>query len=160
MRYCNKIKSHVNFYKNQIKSLNKTIHHILKDIDLILPQFLINRKEKRSVFASIITGFIGLAYEGIPSILHNRRHKALHKAVNVMEMKTNIQCNKRTHIEDTMVLYDSSSSSSSSVESALEPPAEAFLFLCTSVVTTPTDGKQKYGGWTYGDYNAETLENS
>ena len=98
LRYCNKIKPHVNFYKNEMKSLNETVHHILKnEIDLILPQFHMNRKEKSGIFTLIITGFIGLAYEGISSFLHTRRHKALHKAVKAMETKTNIQCNKLMH---------------------------------------------------------------
>ena len=91
LRYCNKIKSHVNFYKNQIKSPNETVHHTMKnETDLILLQFPMNRKDKRGIFTLIITGFIGLAYEGILSFLHHRRHKALHKAVKAMETKTNI----------------------------------------------------------------------
>ena len=57
------------------------------------------------MFTLIITGFIGLAYEGISSISHNIRHKVLHKAVKAMETKTNIQCNKLMHLEDTMVMY-------------------------------------------------------
>ena len=43
---------------------------------------------------SLITGFIGLAYEGISSFLHYKRQKALHKAVHTMENKVDIQCNK------------------------------------------------------------------
>ena len=53
----------------------------------------------------IISGFIGLAYEGISSFLHHRRHKALHRAVKVMKNKVDIQCNKLMHLEDTMVMY-------------------------------------------------------
>ena len=41
-------------------------------------------KKKRGIITSLITGFIGLAYEGISSFLHNRKHKALHKAVKAM----------------------------------------------------------------------------
>ena len=78
--YCRKIGPYVYFHKQQIRSLNETAHHILKNkVDLILPQFPA-RKEKRCIFTSLITGFIGLAYEGISSFLHNRRHKALHKS--------------------------------------------------------------------------------
>ena len=81
----------MNFYKTQIKPLNKTVHYILKnERDLIVLQFSMNRKENRGILTSIITGFIGLAYEGISSFLHNSRHKALHKAVKAMETKTNI----------------------------------------------------------------------
>ena len=83
--YCRKIRPHIYFYKQQIKSHKKTAHHILKkEVDLILPQFSMNRKEKRSIVTSLITGFIGLAYEGISSFFHNRRYKALHKAVRAM----------------------------------------------------------------------------
>ena len=53
----------------------------------------------------LITGFIGLANEGIASFLHNRRHKALHKAVVVMENKVNLQHNKLIHLEDSMIMY-------------------------------------------------------
>ena len=35
----------------------------------------------------------------------NKRHKALHKAVSVMDKKTNLQCNKIHHLEDTMIMY-------------------------------------------------------
>ena len=92
----------MSFCKNQIKSLNETVHHILKnEIDLILPQFPTNRKEKRSIFILIITGFIELVNEGISSLLHNRRHKA----VKAMKTKTNIQCNKLMHLENTMAMY-------------------------------------------------------
>ena len=41
--------------------------------------------------------------------------------------------------------------SSSSVKSGLEPQANAFLLLSMSVVTTSTDGRQKYGGWAFSD---------
>ena len=46
-----------------------------------------------------------MAYEGFSSFLHNRRHKALHCAVKAMESKTNIQCNKLVHLQDSMVMY-------------------------------------------------------
>ena len=39
----------------------------------------------------IISGFIGLAFKRISSFLHNRRHKALHKAVGAISSKTDIQ---------------------------------------------------------------------
>ena len=53
----------------------------------------------------LITGFIGLAFEGISSFLHNRRHKALPKAVVAMENKVNLQCNNHIHLEDFIVMY-------------------------------------------------------
>ena len=54
---------------------------------------------------SVASRVIGLAYEGISSFLHHRRHKALHKAVAVMDKKTDIQCNRIHHLEDTMIMY-------------------------------------------------------
>ena len=48
--YCRKIGLHIYFYKQQIKSLNETAHHILKnEVDLILPHFPTNRKEEEFV---------------------------------------------------------------------------------------------------------------
>ena len=73
------------------------------EISLIL--LYTERKEKRGIITSLISGFICLAYEGISSFLHNRRHNALHKAVEAMETKANIQHNKLMHLEDTMAIY-------------------------------------------------------
>ena len=49
----------------------------------------------------IISGFIGLAFKGISSFLHNKRHKALHKAVKAMSVTTDMQRNKLMHLENT-----------------------------------------------------------
>ena len=65
------------FYKMQINMCNRTAHHILRnEVDLILPKFSEGRKNKTN-FSTIISGFVGIAFEGISSFLHNRRHKAL-----------------------------------------------------------------------------------
>ena len=80
----------------QINACNKTACHTLKN-DLILPKFPEGRKSKRGIFSAIISGFAGLAFEGISSFLHNRRHKALHKVVCTMSAKTDIQRNKLVH---------------------------------------------------------------
>ena len=48
---------------------------------------------------------MGLAYEGVSSFLHHKRHKALNKAMTVMEKKTNLQKNQIHHLEDTMIMY-------------------------------------------------------
>ena len=53
----------------------------------------------------IISGFVGLAFEGISSFLHNTRHKALHKAVKAMSIQIDIQRNKLMHLENTLVMY-------------------------------------------------------
>ena len=102
--YCRKIKPYVDYYKQQIKSYNDTAHHILKNkINLILPQ--LPTKQKWGIITTLVSNFIGLAYEGISGFLHNKRHKALHKAVKDMDSKTTIQCNKVMHLEDSMVMY-------------------------------------------------------
>ena len=76
------------FYKMHINVHNKTAHHILKnEVGLILPKFPKGRKSKRGIFSTIIIGFVGLAFEGISSFLHNRRHKALHKAVQACHLQ-------------------------------------------------------------------------
>ena len=48
---------------------------------------------------------IGLAYEGISSFLHHKRHKALHKAVKVIETRADMQHNRVYHLEDTMIIF-------------------------------------------------------
>ena len=79
------------YFIEQISSYNCTAHNILtNEISLILPNFQKDRKGKRSIIASLIKGFIGLAYEGISSYLHYKGHKALHKAVAAMENKMNL----------------------------------------------------------------------
>ena len=95
----------VNIYKEKKDSFNHTVHNILKnEIGFILPKY-IEQKEKHGIITSLISGFIGLTYEGISSFLHCRRDKALVKAVRAMENKANKQHNKFMHLEDTMVMY-------------------------------------------------------
>ena len=53
----------------------------------------------------MVSSFIGLAYEGISSFLHKRRHKALQKAVKAMDSKASIQHNKFMQLENSMVMY-------------------------------------------------------
>ena len=90
----------------QIKAHNATAHHILKnDVDLILPKFYEGWKNKRGFFSAIITGFIELAFEGISSFLHYKRHNAIHKAVKAMSISTDMQRNKIMHLENTLVMY-------------------------------------------------------
>ena len=94
------------FYKIQIKVCNATPHHILKNgVDLILPKFHEGRKNKRGIFSAVITGFIGLAFKGISSFLHHKRHKALHKAVKAMSISTDTQRNKLMYLENTLIMY-------------------------------------------------------
>ena len=102
--YCNKIKPFVNYYNKLINSYNITAHNILeKEIKLLLPQ--VNRKQKHGIITTLVSSFIGLAYESISSFLQNKWNNALHKAVNAMNNKANIQCNKLMKLDDTMLMY-------------------------------------------------------
>ena len=55
-------------YKMQITSHSLTAHKILKnEIQLILPKFHTEHRNKRGIFGTIISGFLGLAFKGISS---------------------------------------------------------------------------------------------
>ena len=75
------------------------------EIALMLPPFNKHERQKRGIITTLITGFMGLAYERITSFLHHRRQKALQKAVNVMKYKVDIQHNRIFHLEDSMVTF-------------------------------------------------------
>ena len=77
----------------------------MKEISLVLPSFPKDRKEKRSIIASLVSSFISLAYEGVSSYLHNKRQKALHKSFMAKENKVNLQHNRIFHLEDSMAMY-------------------------------------------------------
>ena len=70
----------------------------MKEIPLILPTFKKNKREKRGIIATLVTGFIGLVYEGISSYLHNKRQKALQKAFDAMGRKLNLEIKSRFFI--------------------------------------------------------------
>ena len=52
----------------------------------------------------LVSSFIGLAYEGISSFLQ-KGNKTLHKAINAMNNKADMQCNKMMHLENSMLMY-------------------------------------------------------
>ena len=102
--YYNKIKPFVTYYNRLINSYSNTAHNILeKEIELLLPQ--VSKRQKCEIITTLLSGFIGLAYEGISSFLCRKRSNALHKAVNAMNNKANIQCNKLIKLDDTMLMY-------------------------------------------------------
>ena len=71
MTFCKKIEPFVLYYTKLIKSYNNTAHNILEnEINLMLPQ--IHRKQKCGIITTLVSNFIGLAYEGIPSFLHHK----------------------------------------------------------------------------------------
>ena len=52
-----------------------------------------------------MSSIIGLAFEGISSFLHHRRHEALTKEMNVMQEKADLECSRVYHLEDIMIMY-------------------------------------------------------
>ena len=94
------------FYKMQINACNATAHQILKnEVDLILPKFYTEHRNKRGILGAIILGFIGLAFEGISSFLHHKRHNDLQRAVKAMSISTDMQRNKLMHLENSLIMY-------------------------------------------------------
>ena len=109
IRHCRRIAPYVKFYKQQIDYYNWTAYNILQDeIGLILPNFNNNNRNKRcitTILGTIVSKVIGLAFEGISSFLHHKRHKALHKAVKQINERKDLKHNRIYHLEDTMVMY-------------------------------------------------------
>ena len=77
--YCKNIVPYMYLYKHQVEYYEKTVYDILeKDIGLILPKFE-NKKTNvhpkcqiRQIISALISGFIGLALEGISSFLQHK----------------------------------------------------------------------------------------
>ena len=111
MNYCMKITPYAQLYQRQIQYYNKTAYNTLaNDIGKILPKFPTDKRQKceailTTILGSVASKVIGLACEEISSFLHHKRHKALHKAVAVMNKRSNIQCNQIHHLEDSMIMY-------------------------------------------------------
>ena len=98
IRHCRRIVPYVKFYKQQIDYYNWTTYNILQnEIGLILPSFNNNNRKKRfltTILGTVASKIIDLAFEGISSFLHHKRHKALQKAVNVINSKAEIDHNR------------------------------------------------------------------
>ena len=58
-----------------------------------------------TILDTIASKVIGLVFEGISSFLHYKRHKALQKAVNGINSKSEIDHNRVYHLEDPMIMY-------------------------------------------------------
>ena len=101
--YCNKIKPFVSHYSKLIKSYNATVYNILtNEIRLLLPHI---SKQKCRLVSTLVSGFIGLAYEGISSFLQRKWEDALQKAMIAMNNEVNLQCNKLLKLDNTMLMY-------------------------------------------------------
>ena len=101
--YCNKIKPFVTYHSKLIKSYNNTVHDILENkIKPLLPK---RPRQKHGLVTTLVSGFIGLAYEGISSFLQRRQDNALKRAVLAMDNEINAQCNKLLKLDNTMLMY-------------------------------------------------------
>ena len=110
--YCKNIIPYMYLYKHQVEYYDKTVYDILeKDIGLILPRFEdreknVNQKcQKRQKISALISGFIGLAFEGISSFLQHKREKALQQPMHTMNKRVNIERNRVFHLQDSMIMY-------------------------------------------------------
>ena len=104
--YCAKLRPFMSLYKMQITAHNLTAHKILKnEVNLILPKFQTQRRNKRAIFGAIMSGFLELAFEGISSFLHQKRHRALQKTVKMMSITTDAQRNKLVHLKNSLIMY-------------------------------------------------------
>ena len=69
--HCVKTAPYVDYYKKQIDYYNQTAYEIItNELALILATFSKQERQKRGIITCLITGFIGLAYEGISCFLH------------------------------------------------------------------------------------------
>ena len=111
MNYCMKIMPYAWLYQRQIQYYNKTAYGTLaNDIGKTLPKFPTDKRQRcgailTSILGTIASKVIGLAYERISSFLHHKRHKALHKAVVIINKRSNVQCNWIHQLEDSVIMY-------------------------------------------------------
>ena len=77
--YCRNIILYMYLHKHQVEYYEKTVYNILeKDIGMILPKFgntennIQSKHPKRQIISALISGFIGLAFEGISSYLQHK----------------------------------------------------------------------------------------
>ena len=96
--YCRNLIPYMYLYKHQVEYYEKKVYNILeKDIGMILPKFgstessMFSKQPKRQILSTIISGFIGLAFEGMSSYLQHKRQKALQKAMYTMKKRQNIE---------------------------------------------------------------------
>ena len=78
--YCRNIIPYMYLYKYQVEYYEKMVYNILeKDIGMILPKFghtesndIQSKCPKQQIISALISGFIGLAFEGISSYLQHK----------------------------------------------------------------------------------------
>ena len=92
--YCKNIVPYMYLCKHQVEYYKKMVYEILeRDIGVILPRFedRDNLKQKRQITSALISGFIGLVYEGISSFLQHKQEKALQQAMHTINKKASIE---------------------------------------------------------------------
>ena len=95
--YCKNIIPYLYLYKYEVEYYERTVYDILeKDTGLLLPRFehreknVNQRCQKRQIISALISGFIGLAFEGISWFLqHKQVKKALQEAMHAMNKRVN-----------------------------------------------------------------------
>ena len=99
--YCRNIIPYMYLYKHQVEYYEKMVYNILeKDIGMILPKFGNTENNvqlkcpKRQIISALISGFIGLAFEGISSYLQHKQQKALQQAMHTKNKRINIEQNR------------------------------------------------------------------
>ena len=69
--HCNKTKPFVTYYNKLLNLYSNTTHNILeKEIKLLLPQ--VSKRQKHGIITTLVSSFIGLAYEGISSFFQHK----------------------------------------------------------------------------------------
>ena len=84
--FCKNIIPYMYLYKHHVEYYEKMVYDILeKDIGLILPKFenketsVHPKHQRRQIISALISGFLGLAFEGISSFLQINKKKHYNK---------------------------------------------------------------------------------
>ena len=60
---------------------------------------------KCGIDSTLVSGFIGLAYEGISSFLQRKHEDALQNAMIAMNNEVNFQCNRLLKLDNSILMY-------------------------------------------------------
>ena len=75
---------------------------MVNEIRPLLPNI---SKQKLGIISTLVSGVIGLAYEGISSFLQRKCEDTLQKAMIAMNNEADFQCNKLLKLDNTMLMY-------------------------------------------------------
>ena len=75
---------------------------MVNEIRPLLPHI---SKQKCGIVSTLVSGFKGLAYEGISSFLQRKHEDTLQKAMIAMNNEADLQCNKLLKLDNTMSMY-------------------------------------------------------